>query len=243
MERCNRVINTILFDLDGTLLPMDTELFIKKYFKALSIKLKDYFTPEEVTKHMWASTRYMMKNREMAKTNQCAFFEAFYKNVDHKSEDLNPIFDEFYEKDFNDIKVVSERNDHIIKSVKLLKEKGYDLVVATNPLFPKTAILNRIEWAGLNQDDFIFITSFEEMHFCKPNLEFYREILNKINKDPSSCLMVGNDVKEDMIVNEIGVKTYLIQDFIIGDIGEEKNIDHKGSYKDFYRFAKGLSSL
>lgn len=105
------MINTILFDLDGTLLPMDTELFIKKYFKALSLKLKKYFTPEEVTKHMWSSTKYMMKNMEIEKTNRDAFFEDFYKNVDHKAEVLNPIFDEFYESDFNKIKDVSEKND------------------------------------------------------------------------------------------------------------------------------------
>lgn len=237
------MINTILFDLDGTLLPMDTDLFIKKYFKALSIKLKDYFTPEEVTKHMWASTKYMMKNMEIEKTNQDAFFEDFYKTVDHKAEVLNPIFDEFYEKDFNKIKDVSEKNNHMIESVNILKEKGYDLVVATNPLFPKSAILNRIDWAGLREEDFIFITSFEEMHFCKPNLDFYREILHKIDKEPSSCIMVGNDVKEDMIVNEIGVRTYLIEDYIIGDIEEDKNINYKGDYKDFYKFAKKLPSF
>ena len=237
------MINTILFDLDGTLLPMDTELFTKKYFKALSIKLKDYFTPEEVTKHMWASTKYMMRNNEIEKTNQDAFFEDFYKTVDHKAEVLNPIFEEFYENDFNKIKGVSERNDDIIEAVSVLKEKGYDLVVATNPLFPKTAILNRIGWAGLNEEDFIFITNFEEMHFCKPNLDFYREILQKTDKEPSSCLMVGNDVKEDMIVKEIGVKTYLISDFIIGDIDEDENIDHKGSYKDFFDFVRELPDL
>lgn len=237
------MINTILFDLDGTLLPMDTDLFIKKYFKALSIKLKDYFTLEEVTKHMWASTKYMMKNMEIEKTNQDAFFEDFYKTVDHKAEVLNPIFDEFYEKDFNKIKDVSEKNNHMIESVNILKEKGYDLVVATNPLFPKSAILNRIDWAGLREEDFIFITSFEEMHFCKPNLDFYREILHKIDKEPSSCIMVGNDVKEDMIVNEIGVRTYLIEDYIIGDIEEDKNINYKGDYKDFYKFAKKLPSF
>lgn len=131
----------------------------------------------------------------------------------------------------------------MIESVNILKEKGYDLVVATNPLFPKSAILNRIDWAGLNEEDFIFITSFEEMHFCKPNLDFYREILHKIDKEPSSCIMVGNDVKEDMIVNEIGVRTYLIEDYIIGNIEEDKNINYKGNYEDFYKFARELPSF
>ena len=33
------MIKTVLFDLDGTLLPMDQDNFVKAYFKNLAIKL------------------------------------------------------------------------------------------------------------------------------------------------------------------------------------------------------------
>ena len=236
------MINTILFDLDGTLLPMDTEVFTKRYFKELAIKLKDYFTPDEITKQMWDSTEYMMNNKDLNLSNQEAFFEDFYKKVPHKEEILNPIFDDFYEKDFNNIKDVSKKNDDMVKAVKVLKEKGYELVVATNPLFPKSAILNRINWAGLEESDFMFITSFEEMHYAKQNINFYKEILDKVSKEPSECLMVGNDVREDMVVSEIDIKTYLITDHASGDI-TDKNIDYSGNYKDFYKFAKAMPRI
>lgn len=237
------MINTILFDLDGTLLSMDTDEFIKKYFKALSIKLNDYFTPEEVVKYFWNSTQYMIKNTDQSKTNQEVFFEDFYKNVDKADEKLNNLLDDFYAKDFNSIKEVSEVSENIVNSIALLKDKDYQMVVATNPLFPIAAILNRIEWAGLNKDDFIFITSFEDMHFCKPQINYYREILHKINKDVSECLMVGNDIDEDMVANEIGIKTYLITDNLIGDLEDDKNIMHQGDYSDFCKFVKDLPKL
>lgn len=233
------MIDTILFDLDGTLLSMDTDEFIKNYFAALSVKLKDYFTPEEVVKYFWSSTEYMINNVNPNKTNEEAFFEDFYQYIDDVGE-LNDVLDEFYKKDFNSIKEVSEVNKNIVESIKVLKAKGYDLVVATNPLFPLTAILNRIEWAGLDKEDFIFITSFEEMHFCKPQIQYYSEILDKINKNSTKCLMVGNDVEEDMIAKEIGIDTYLIIDNIIGDLSDDKNIDHHGTYKDFYNFVLNL---
>lgn len=238
-----KIINTILFDLDGTLLPMDTELFIKRYFKELAVKLKDHLTPEEVTKNLWESTKYMMEDGDKEKTNEQAFFEDFYKDMPHKEEVLTPLLEEFYEKDFNKVQDVSRQNEDMIASIKLLKEKGYKLVVATNPLFPRMAVINRIKWAGLNPEDFMFITSFEHMHFCKPDLDYYREILYNIEKEAKECIMVGNDVNEDMIVKEIGIKTYLIEDFIIGDIKNDKNIDYRGSYRDFYHFAKELTSL
>ncbi len=237
------MITTILFDLDGTLLPMDTELFTKKYFAELATKLKNYFTPEEVTRNIWTSTKYMINNIDATKTNEEAFFEDFYERVNHEAEVLNPIFEDFYEKDFNNIKSVSTQNKHIIEAVQLLKKKGYNLVVATNPLFPERAIRHRIEWAGLNKEDFIFITSFEKMHYCKPQLKFYEEILENIKKQPANCLMIGNDIEEDMIAKKLGMKTYLIEDHIIGTIKDDETIDYKGSYEDFYEFAKALPSL
>lgn len=237
------MLDTILFDLDGTLLAMDTELFTKKYFKELALKVEDFFTPEEITKQLWTSTDYMINNGDKNKTNEEAFYEDFYNNVSHKAEVLNPILDEFYRDDFNNVRSVSQENEDMKRSVKQLKDKGYNLVVATNPLFPKTAILNRIEWAGLDKDDFILITSFENMHFCKPNLNYYREILENIDKKPSNCLMVGNDINEDMIVSEIGIKTFLIDEFVIGDMKNDKNIDKSGNYKEFYEFIRTLPDL
>ena len=234
------MITTILFDLDGTLLPIDTEEFTEKYFMEISVKLKDYFTPEQVVKNIWDSTMYMISNIDPDKTNEEAFFEDFYERINHKAEILNPIFNDFYEKDFNNIREISTKSKYMIDAVALLKQKGYDLVVATNPLFPEKAILHRIEWAGLNKDDFIFISSLEKMHYCKPRLEFYEEVLDIIQKCPQHCMMVGNDIEEDMIAKNLGMKTYLIKDHIIGTITEDLIIDYKGNYEDFYEFVKTL---
>ncbi len=234
------MITTILFDLDGTLLPIDTEEFTEKYFMEISIKLRDYFTPEEVVKNIWDSTKYMISNIDPDKTNEEAFFEDFYERINHRAEIINPILNDFYEKDFNNIREISTKSKYMVDAVAMLKEKGYDLVVATNPLFPEKAILHRIEWAGLNKDDFIFISSLEKMHYCKPRLEFYEEVLEIIQRCPQHCMMVGNDIGEDMIAKNLGMKTYLIEDHIIGTITEGLIIDYKGNYEDFYEFVKTL---
>lgn len=237
------MLTTILFDLDGTLLPMDTEVFTKRYFGKLALKLKDYFTPEELIENIWASTKCMINSLDSTMTNEEVFFQDFYKRVNLEVGVINPIFEDFYEKDFNNLQKGIEKSKYMIESVNLLKTKGYKLVVATNPLFPKIAILHRVEWAGLDKEDFEFITSFEEMHYCKPQIEFYKEILQKIDEDSMNCMMVGNDIEEDMKVKEIGVSTYLIEDHIIGDSVDNKNIDYRGSYEDFYEFCKSLPSI
>ncbi|HZJ85996.1 MAG TPA: HAD family hydrolase [Erysipelotrichaceae bacterium] len=237
------MMNTILFDLDGTLLSMDTDEFIKLYFKAVAVKLKDYFTFEEVSKYFWQSTQYMINNTDPNKTNEEAFFEDFYKHSQGRDKEISDLLDDFYGNEFNEIKHVTSENSNIIKSIQVLKEKGYKLVVATNPLFPKKAILSRIMWAGLDPKDFKLITSFEKMHYTKPHVNYYRQILEKISKDPSECLMVGNDIQEDMVSKEIGIQTYLITDNLIGDINNDENIDHQGDYNDFLNFIENLPTL
>ena len=237
------MLNTVIFDLDGTLLPMDMELFLNKYFTELSIKFKDYFNPKELTEHIWASTGYMIKNKDPMKTNENAFFEDFFKRVSHTPEVINPLFEDFYINDFRRIASVARQEGLMQKAVKILREKGYRLVVATNPIFPELAINQRVEWAGFSIDDFDFITSFEKMHFCKPHLEFYQEVLDRINKSPQECIMVGNDVEEDMVAKKLGLKTYLIENCLISREDNRENVDYFGSYQEFYSFALALPNL
>jgi len=208
-------MNTILFDLDGTLLPLDMEEFTKAYFSELCKKLAPKLDPQTLPKLVWASTDYMIKNLDKDKTNMESFFEDFQKRIDVKVEDLMPTFHEFYKIDFRKLKDVVKPNPMIKEMIKSLKDKGYDLVIATNPLFPKDAIYHRVEWAGLDVNDFKLITTYENMHFCKPNLEYYNEILDIINRNSREVMMVGNDVQEDMVAGKLGIKTFLLTDYII----------------------------
>lgn len=236
------MINTILLDLDGTLLPMDTDTFTKKYFNELATKLKDYFSLEELTKALLVSTEYMMRNIESSKTNEEVFFEKFYEVVNANEKELKPLIDEFYEIDFYNIKDMAKQNRDMVKAIEILKQKNYELVLASNPMFPKSAMIDRVKWSGANPKDFKFISGFEDMHFCKPHLEFYQELLRNIDKEARECLMVGNSIDEDMIASKIGIKTYLIEDFASGNM-ESIDIDYSGSYKDFYEFVKGLPKV
>lgn len=237
------MIDTLLFDLDGTLLPLDMEIFTLKYFNELCNKFKSIFEPRALQEAVWASTKYMICNTQKEKTNKDCFFEDFQTRIDHDLEELFPIFDEFYNKDFVNIRDSVNPNPVVKEFVKILKDKGYNLVVATNPLFPKEAIFHRIDWAGLNADDFKLITTYENMHYCKPNLQYYEEILEFIDKKPDSVMMVGNDVQEDIISSKLGLKTFLIEDCLIDRKSPVYIPDYRGSMSDFYEFVNKLPRL
>jgi len=235
-------MNTILFDLDGTILPMDLDKFLHSYFKNLAIHLKDYIDPSKLTGIMMECTNLMISNTSPI-PNQDVFMSRFDELVNGDIEMYKEEFSNFYDNLFQEVKNTTWENKYIIESVKVLKEKGYNVVIATNPLFPMKANHHRIRWAGLTPIDFSYISSYEENSYCKPNIEFYKEVLSKINRDPKDCMMVGNDSFEDMIAGTLGIKTYLITDNLVNRYKEQITPDHIGTYKDFLAFVKTLKEV
>ena len=236
------MINTILFDLDGTLLPMSFEKFMKLYFKFLGKHLEDSIDPAKITDIMMECTTVMVKNTEPI-LNQEVFMKKFSELVEGDGKDYLTKFNEFYDNEFQEVQKSTWQNNDILDSVKILKEKGYTIVLATNPLFPMRANHHRIRWAGFNPNDFSYISSFESNCYCKPNLEYYQEVLSKIGKLPTECMMVGNDVYEDMISGKLGLKTYLITDCLINRYNIEIKADYVGTYKNFIDFVKTLDKI
>ncbi|MGI6585083.1 MAG: HAD family hydrolase [Gracilibacteraceae bacterium] len=234
--------DTILFDLDGTLLPLDIEMFTKIYFNEMGQLFKDMIDPKMLVKHIWTATSEMIGNTEY-KTNEEVFMDRFSKLIDGDINSYKERFDFFYDTLFHKAKEAAESQSLIIDSIAILKKKNYKLVVATNPLFPRKAIHHRIEWAGLDLKDFEYITSYEDNHFCKPQPEFYKEVLEAIGKKPEQCLMVGNDVQEDLIALKLGIKTFLIKNHMIHRTEEAINSTYEGDYEDFYSFVKKLPAV
>lgn len=230
-------IKAILFDLDGTLLPMDMGEFMGGYFDELTNKMKHRKSPKELKKYIWDSTDAMIKSSETSKTNQEIFFNRFSKYVDNLNEYKKDFYD-FYNNDFVRLKKYVKPDPIVIDIVEYLKDKDIKLVVATNPVFPKEAIYHRIQWAGLEKEDFDLITSYENMHFTKPNLEYYEEILDKIEVEPSKSMMVGNDMKEDMISKKFGLNTFYIDTYGIDKGDTDIQPDRRGSLREFYEFIK-----
>lgn len=238
------IMNTIIFDLDGTLLPMDTKKFIKTYFHEMSLMFEGLIEPDKLIEYVMYSTQKMITNEEK-RSNEEVFMASFKALVGDKFERCLNIFDEFYKDKYLKTKSLTSKNNEIIESVSILKEKGYNLVIATNPLFPREAIDHRIKWAGLYVDDFSHVTCYEKNNFTKPNTKFYGEVLESIDKEPSDCIMVGNDIQDDMVASKLGIKTFLITDHLIDDEGsmEDIIIDHRGSYEDFKNFALSLPKI
>lgn len=233
-------ITTVLFDLDGTLLPMDQEAFTKTYFKLLAAKLAPLgYEPGKLVESIWAGTAAMVKN-DGSCLNEEAFWRAFAAIYGQQALRDRDVIDSFYTQEFNQAKAACGFHPAAAQTVRVLKSAGKTVVLATNPIFPRAATESRIRWAGLEPSDFLLYTTYENAHFCKPNLRYYQEILEKIGRRPEECLMVGNDVGEDMAARQLGMKVFLLTDCLINKNGEDLSQYRRGGFPDLLALLESL---
>ncbi len=232
------MIKVILFDFDGTLLPMEQDEFVKAYFGGLSKKAASFgYEPSELIKTIWAGTAAMVKNNG-SKLNEKVFWDLFESKYGKEALSDKVIFDEFYENEFQKVKDACGFNPEVKALIENIKAKGYRIVLATNPIFPEVATKSRIAWAGLNASDFELITTYENSSHCKPNLDYYEDIIKALDVLPEECIMVGNDVEEDMVAKAVGMEVFLITDCLINknniDIAQYPN----GTFSDLTEYLK-----
>ena len=233
-------IKAVLFDLDGTLLPMDLDVFIKGYFGALTKGMAARgFDAKRFSKALLAGVDAMMKN-EGTDTNENIFWQTFEAVYGEEARSREELFNEFYRGEFQSLSALCGTIPEAATAVRAIRDMGIRVVLATNPVFPMAATERRIKWAGLSKDDFELVTTYENSRFCKPSLDYYRDIVKTLGVSPEECLMVGNDALEDMITEKLGMKVFLLTKCLINK--EEKDISGypQGSLEDLVKFVKAI---
>ncbi len=228
------MIKNVLFDLDGTLLKMDQDQFVRAYFGSLAKKFEPFgYDPKKFIDGIWAGIKAMVKNDGSVKNEQ-VFWEEFASIFGDGAYGDKDKFDDFYKNEFDNAAKVCKFDPVSKEVIELLKSQGKRIALATNPIFPAIATLKRVRWAGLNADDFELITTYENIGFCKPNLCYYADILSRLNMKAEETLMVGNDVGEDMVAAELGMQVFLVTDCLI-DRGKDISSFDRGSLSDLKR--------
>ena len=239
-ESRGSMIKAVLFDLDGTLLPMDQDAFVHGYFKYLVKKMAPYgYDPDGLVKAIWKGTGAMVKN-DGSRKNEAVFWDAFAEVFGEQVREHEPVFYDFYAHDFQQVQGICGFEPKAAEAVKLAKARGFRTVLATNPVFPAVATESRIRWAGLQPEDFELYTTYENIGFCKPNPAYYQEIIRRMDLKPQECLMVGNDVDEDMIAGKLGMQVFLLTDCLINKNGTDIDTFPHGNFDDLLDYLCNL---
>ncbi len=233
-------IKAVLFDLDGTLLPMDQDVFVRAYIGGLvKVSAARGYDGAKMADAIMKGTAAMVKNTG-EKTNEEVFWDFIAETVGESVRQDYHMYDEFYRTDFQNVADVCGFLPLAKDIVECVKEKGLFAVLATNPLFPSVATESRIRWAGLSPDDFEYFTTYENSRHCKPNLDYYKDILAKLGLSGEECVMVGNDVSEDMIARELGMQVFLLTPCLINRKNEDISVFNHGNAEELLQYIRKL---
>ncbi len=201
-------IKAILFDLDGTLLDLDMGVFLPRYVEALAAHSAHVVPPDQFIPCLMQASQAMMAN-DGQDTNQAVFDRAFFPPLGRTRQEMEPLFMNFYANEYPRLRRHTRQKPAARRVVQAAFERGYQVVIATNPLFPLTAIEQRLEWAGVAGFPYRLVTTYETSRAAKPNLLYYEQILETIGLPAEACLMVG-DEDMDMVAGSLGCRTFLV---------------------------------
>ena len=191
---------TILLDLDDTLLGNSLDNFIPAYIKSLAQRMAPLVPPEKLVPTLMAATQAMVTNPSSDRRLEETFGQAFYPVLGLDPVQARPLIDQFYAEDFPKLRPYTRLKPESADLVHEALAKGYRVAVATAPLFPRTAIWQRLEWAGLPVEStgFALVSSYEGFHFTKPHPAYYTEFLAQLGWPEGPVVMVGDDPKQDI---------------------------------------------
>ncbi len=203
----------LLLDLDDTCLGNSMDTFLPAYLQALGEHLAEIIPPEELIPALISSTQEMLENQRPDRTLEQVFDRTFYTKVGSNPQNFTDLFISFYSDVFPSLKRLTQYRPEAVSMVKEAFQRGYSVAIATNPLFPLTAILQRLEWAGLSpkQYPFSLIPSCETSYFAKPNLSFFTETLALLGWPEEPVVMVGDNIEHDIApAKKLGMGTFWI---------------------------------
>lgn len=233
-------ITTVLIDLDGTLLPMDQNKFMASYLEAFAAKCKDLALPvDRALRALNIGFKAMVSN-DGSMTNEQRFWKEFSRVMGTDLGNSRQRFVEFYRNEFTLLHHVASPNPAASELVNIVKGRGWRLILATTPVFPRPGTLERLRWAGLDSSSFDLITTYEDFSFAKPSIGYYNQILSMTGSAAQECLMIGNDVTEDMVAHQLGMDVFLVTDWLINGHARDISSFKRGSLQEACDYCRTL---
>ncbi len=240
------MITTLFLDLDDTLLGNPNKSFLPAYFQVLARRLAPFMPPDQFVTGLRAATAAMLSNTDPRRTMQQVFEAAFAEFTGREISEAQALINAFYRNDFPELAPVTETRPAAREVVEWAANEGLQVVIATNPVYPQTAIEQRLDWAGISphEYDFAFVPSYDRVHFGKPHPAYYAELLARTGKRPTEAVMVGDDWTNDIVpAASAGMNTFWIAPREAERPATWPQPDGQGTLDDFLRWVRDARCL
>ncbi len=236
-------IDTLLFDLDGTLLNVDMHQFIPAYLGGLAGCLPTKADPPQFIHNMLKRTMELIEQGSDGNlTNEAFYLQAAKEDMGIEAEHFRSGLECFYAEELPHLAQHIQPLALAPEIITRCSEKNLRIIIATNPVFPLPITEARMKWGGIDQFEYLHISSYETSHHCKPHLAYFSELLDTFKLDPQQCLMIGNDTGHDLSASHLGIKTFLVDTWII-DRGNDFPPDFRGNHLDLFRFLGHIPAI
>jgi HAD superfamily hydrolase (TIGR01549 family) len=229
------MIKAVLLDLDDTLIISQTAAMFPEYLRVLGVSGQEFLPPAQFSQHVYSSYVAALSEYDPAQTLINRFFAKFADSLESNQATLRAFFNQFYTTDYPAIvtQFVTSQPE-AVTLVRWLRQQGYKLVVATNPAMPETTVVQRLAAGGLSPTDFDLVTALENMHFGKPQPEYYEEILVRLDIEAGEAIMVGDDWDNDIgPALAAGLSTYWLTSGAEPKPEHTVRVDGNGSFSQF----------
>lgn len=202
-------IDTLLFDLDGTLVDQFQPGSAIEFGCRVVARCWDLAPPWRIVAAGRAAHR-ALKTHRTPRTNFEVMLETFCAESGVAPEVARERVRRFFGEDFAGMAWRFRPVPGAAEAVRLAEELGFTLVLATNPTVPLPTIHQRLAWAGLADVGWAFVTHPENMTRSKPDVAYYTELLGHLGRGPERCLMIGNDFRKDLAAMDAGIRAFLL---------------------------------
>ncbi len=226
----------IFFDLDGTLIGLEMDHFLPDYLAQIRSWTWHLSEDGGFMDAFGGAVQAMLTDGQPHMTNEEVFFCRLLAELPHlERREMQRLFSRFYREEFPRLRRHCTPIAGVPGLLRRLRRTGYRQVLATNPLFPREAVVQRMRWGGLRPRHFSYISTYENSRYCKPHPLYYRDLLATLQVEADRVIMVGNDPVEDLAAAEAGIDTYLLEGYVV-DRGEAApEPQYRGSLRDLQR--------
>ncbi|WP_305044685.1 HAD family hydrolase [Geoalkalibacter sp.] len=233
-------LRAVFFDLDGTLLQVEMNSFIPAYVQGLSGHFKDLAPRPRFVDTVIKATFALLHDESDACTNQQLFQGALERHLGIAPAQFEERLAAYVQNGMQGLKPLVEPLSLSRDILELCFARGWTVVIATNPVFPRALVEARLRWGGLEDFSYHLVTSYENTRFCKPHPGYFRDILDTFALAPEQCLMVGNDTEHDLAAGQVGIATWLVDTWLVDRLGGGYRYDHRGDHQRLFDFLQTI---